>query len=146
MRAARIRLIVASLALAGWLGFLGYLALGHPKPVVVSHSQLLAASNVVKAELGPVTQGPAKVRVIESFAGQPTPDGAMVVTNLDQVRLPSGKPLTEAGTYLLPLERTGFEKFKVVGGSLSGEARVLLVYPWNADIERQVRDRFAARP
>ncbi len=52
MKAAQVRLIVAALPLAAWFGFLGYLALGHTKAVVVSRSQLLLATQIIKPKVG----------------------------------------------------------------------------------------------
>ena len=55
MKAARIRLFVASILLVAWLGYLGYLVLYERHPVVVSRSQVMASTHfvLVNITLGP---------------------------------------------------------------------------------------------
>jgi len=68
MKSARIRLIVASTLFVAWLGYLGYLALGHSKPIVVSRSQLMLAPVLVKADIAVDDGKPiALVHIRESF-------------------------------------------------------------------------------
>jgi hypothetical protein len=148
MKAARIRLIVAALLLAGWLGFLGYLALGHAKAVVVSRSQLLVASHIVKAEVDPHSKEPRDVKVLESFGNQHLPAGPIVVENIGEARLPGGKEPAGAGVFLLLLERTALHQFRVVGAagsSVAEPSRLFLIYPWSDEVERQVREQLSKR-
>lgn len=155
MRAARIRLIVAVTVFAGWLGYLGFLALGQAKPIVVSRSQLLAATYIVKAD--PIHEGPkaiGSVRVRESFGSQPVHEEKIWIDNLAFARLPGGKRLLEmesgTGTYLLMLERTGAGQYKVVAapGAASSDiqSQPLWVYPWNAEVERQIGELLPKAP
>lgn len=145
MKATRIRLILATAAFAGWLGFLGYLALGQSKPIVLSRSQLLVATHVVKVEVALEGDGkpPRKVIVKESFGKQPIAEAEITIDNIKEARLPGGKPLAMGGTYLLPLERIGLTNYRLVG-SPSGQSqepagRLFTVYPWNPEVERQLR-------
>ena len=146
MRAARIRLIVVAAVFAGWLGYLGYLALGQAKPIVVSRSQLLSATFVIKADVGinETVKGIGHVTVRESFGNQRIPEETILIENIGQARLPGGKTVYASGTgmYLLMLERTGAGKYRLVSapGAASSDIQspLLLVYPWNADVERQI--------
>jgi hypothetical protein len=47
MKAAKIRVIVAAVLLAGWITYLGYLAATTSNPVVLSRPQFLASSAVI---------------------------------------------------------------------------------------------------
>jgi hypothetical protein len=149
MKAARIRLIVTATAFVGWLGFLGYLALGQTKPIVLSHSQLLVATHVVQAEVALDDDGKPSRRVIvkESYGKQQIAETEITIDNIKEARLPGGKPIAATGSYLLPLERIGLTKYRLVG-SPSGQSQELMgrlftVYPWNAEVERQLRDWIA---
>jgi hypothetical protein len=147
MKVARVRLIVAAAAFVGWLGYLAYLALGHSKPIIVSHSQAMAATYVVKAEIAMGESGSPKteVKVLDSFGSNPIKAATIDVDNLSDARLPGGKPISSAGAYLLLLEQPVPSQFRVVRSPTGHElqSRLLLVYPWSADVERQVHELFA---
>jgi len=108
MRAARIRLAIAAVVFFGWLGWLGYLAANKTRPVVVSHSQIMAANRFVVAEvtLDPATGALDKtVQVVEDLRpiGPPLA-GAIEVRNLDQAEIAGGDSrFRDRGKYLLPL-------------------------------------------
>jgi hypothetical protein len=154
MKAARFRLIVAATLFMGWMGYLGYLALGHSKPVIISRSQMLVATYLVKGDVAVDESGKPidLVHVRDSFGKSSIKTETIKITNLENARLPGGKPITASGTYLLPLEMVGQgllpdsvdARFRVVGAP-SGQrneyqSALLLVYPWNAEVERQVRE------
>lgn len=108
MSPARIRLIVAALLFFGWLGWLGYLAYSKTRPVIVSHSQVMAADRFVVAEvtLAQDTGSPNKaVTVIEDLrpVGQPL-SGAMEVRNIELAEVTGGHArFQDRGRYLLML-------------------------------------------
>ena len=141
MKVARLRLIVAGLLLVGWFGYLGYLAIAMPPATAVSRSQLLTTTHVVKASLTPkphVETGKMGV-VLENaqiVVGEPLPTN-FSVENVDDARLSGGKQVP-TGDYLLPLQRTGPTRFRIV--TAPGANRLPLVYPATADDERQIRD------
>jgi hypothetical protein len=147
MKVARLRLIVATLAFVGWLGYLAYLALGHSKPVIVSHSQVMAAHYAVKAEIaiGEPGSPKAEVKVLESFGDNPIKAETINVDNLSDARLPGGKPIGNPGAYLLLLDRTHVSQFNVVRSPVGREpqGRLFVVYPWSADVERQIHELLA---
>jgi hypothetical protein len=139
MKAGRIRLLVATVLMAGWLGYLGYLALGQSNPVVISRSQLLHASHFVKGDVSFVDNKPvAVIQVRDSFGANRVVDPTLEVNNLADVHLPNGKPLT-AGTYFLPLAAVGPGKYRVVSPSGSDSSK-LMIYPWTGEVEKQVRE------
>jgi hypothetical protein len=148
MKFARFRLILAIALFVGWLGWLGYLALGHAKALVISRSQLLVATSVVKAEIAIKPGSVPYVDVTESFGTQPVPLGHIIVDNIREVRLAGGKllidlPIGSEGTYVLLLEQTGPKNYRVVGasgglGSNSGQH--FLIYAWSSEVERQVHE------
>lgn len=140
MKAGRIRLLVAAVLMVGWLAYLGYLALGQPKSVVVSRSQLLHATHFVKGDvvLDAANKPTALVKVSESFGSKRIAESEIEVDNLGEARQSDGKPLS-AGTYFLPLVAVGPNKYRVV--SVSGiDSSRLTVYPWTAEVEKQVRE------
>jgi hypothetical protein len=147
MKFARFRLILAAVLFVGWLGWLGYLALDHAKAVVVSHSQLLIASYVIVGEITLDASGKPSpdVRIIDSSDSRALPKGTtMAVENLDEVRLPSGKPLSSGGVYLLLLTQTSTQRFQVTRApkATSPEpGHPPVIYPWTDEVERQVRER-----
>jgi hypothetical protein len=149
---ARLRLALAALLFIGWLVYLGYLALGHSTPVVVSRSQLMLASFIVKAEVALDGAGKPKpeARVLESLGRNKLTTETIKVDNLADARLPGGAPLAAAGTYLLLLEpvNPGLPelvdvRFRIVPAmtGLPNDSRArLFIYPWTPDVERQIRE------
>jgi hypothetical protein len=140
MKAGRIRLLVAAVLMVGWLAYLGYLALGQPKPVVISRSQLLQATHFVKGDvtLDAANKPGAAIKVNDSFGSKRVAESEIEVDNLGDAHHPDGKPLS-AGTYFLPLVAVGPNKYRVVSPSGSNSSRPT-IYPWTAEVEKQVRD------
>lgn len=141
MKFARIRLILAAVAMIGWLGYLGYLALGQSKPVVVSRTQLLHATHFVKADVtvDGASQPATQVTVSQSFGVNHVADGPIEIVNIADARLPGDKPLP-AGSYFLPLINVGPKQFRVVSSIGADSKTRLTVYPWSPEVEHQVRD------
>ncbi len=141
MKVARIRLVIAAVLMLSWLGYLGYLALGHSKPIVVSRTQLLNATHFVKAEVttDAANKPAASVQVIESFGANRVADKSIELTNIADVRLPDQKPLS-AGTYFFPLVSAGPNRYRVVSPFSSDSQVKLIAYPWTPEVERQVRE------
>lgn len=151
MTAARLRLLIAAGLFCGWLGYLGYLALGHTRPPVLSHAQMLVATHFVKAEVALDNAGKPEpvVQVRESFGPQRVQDEKIAIDNLADARLAGGqpKPIGAGGAYLLLLRAKGLGHYEVVpapsGQRTDPGALRLWVYPWNPEIERQLKERLA---
>ena len=110
MTGPRTRLIVAAALLVGWLSWLAYLAATKTNPVVVSRSQVMAATHFVLANVtrDPETGQPNRqVTVVQDLrpGAQPIPAGATVsVLNIRDARIAGGKGgFEDPGPYLLPL-------------------------------------------
>jgi hypothetical protein len=157
MTVVRGRLLVAAVLFFGWLCWLGYLAWFKTNPVVVSHSQVMAASRFVVAEvhLEPDTGALSKeVKVVEDLrpAGPPLPE-TITVTNLDKAEIAgNGTRFRDGGHYLLPLTPNAtagpnvFELTRPPGRiyrpPAPNERRIEPGRPWayawdNADVRRQ---------
>jgi hypothetical protein len=113
MKLGRIRFIVPLALLLGWLGWLGYLAATKTHPIVVSHSQVMAATQFVLANvtLDPQTGQPNKaVTVVQDLrpVGDPIPPGTgITVQNIKDARIAGGPDgFKDPGPYLLPLTKT----------------------------------------
>jgi hypothetical protein len=113
MRPARIRLLVAGALLVGWLAWLGYLAATKTNPVVVSRSQVMAATHFVLANVtrDPETGQPGRqVTVVRDLrpGANPIPAGQVItVQNIRDARIAGGKDgFQDPGPYLLPLTTT----------------------------------------
>src|SRR4051794_18571991 len=108
MSVARVRLLVTAIAFVGWLGWLGYLAAGKTNPVVVSHSQVMASSRFVVAEVTLDAQSglpERRVQVVESPPGTPLAE-TIVVENIRNGRVAGAKEFQEKTKYLLPLTQS----------------------------------------
>lgn len=136
----KLRLGLAAVLFAAWLGWLGYAALAKYRGPVVSHSQAAAATLAVVADV-PDGDGPRAVEVKEVIAGEKA-DGPVVVANLGSVTGYDG-----AGTYLLLLEKRA-AGYAVVGQLRSPGYETAgrpAVYRWTPAVEAQARARFAGR-
>lgn len=141
MKAVRVRLIVAGILMAGWLGYLGFLALGHSKPIVVSRSQMLYATHFVKADVSLDAEGKpvATVDIQDSFGADRIADRTIEIDNIAHVRLPNSKPLSR-GSYFLPLNRQGPGHYRVSSAvGIEAQSRCT-AYPWTLEVEKQVRE------
>lgn len=116
MRAAVLRLVLASVLFAGWIGYLAYLVRTASKPVVLSRPQLLVADLAVIAR---IDDPESKKAVVEEVpwvrdGAAPKVGATIIVHNLDQChRLPQEdedpasvpSDWTGPGRYILPLHR-----------------------------------------
>jgi hypothetical protein len=111
MRRDRVGLIVTAILFVGWLGFLAYLAATKTDPVIVSRSQVMAATHFVLAEVkvDPATGEPERqVTVVRDLRPHGAPiDAVVTVLNIKHARVagPAGA-FQGKGPYLLPLTRT----------------------------------------
>lgn len=154
MSVARVRLLVAAVLFAGWLCWLGYLAFAKTTPVIVSHSQAMAASRFVVAEVSLDANGALNknVRVVEELrpGATPLPD-IIEVRNLEQAEVTGGDiRFMDRGRYLLmlsPVPGAGDKAFELtrppgriyrVPGSNRVEPGRPWAYKWdNPDVRRQ---------
>jgi hypothetical protein len=115
MRVAVVRFVVAALLFAGWIGFLGYLALTKSKPVVLSRPQLLISETDVIAEVDSLDKPVLVKEVLFSQLEKSIEPGDKIqVSNLSACRRPLRKgetvldvpgDWTGPGQYLLPLRK-----------------------------------------
>ncbi|VTT97527.1 unnamed protein product [Gemmataceae bacterium] len=130
----RWRLILAALAFAGWVSYLGYAAAVKSRDPIVSHAQASAAHAAVVADVaGP--DEPVEVKEQGKLWGD-GPGGKVEVVNLADARGYAGP-----GKYLLYLERRHNSWLLVgqqrsPGTDLSGVGKPL-VYPWTDDVRKQ---------
>ena len=108
MTVARARLAVAAVVFFGWLGWLAFLASSKTHPVVVSRSQVMAATRyvVAKVQIEPDTGALSKqVSVVTDLHPQGDPlAGTIRVTNLEAAEVVGGGARFEDGQeYLLLL-------------------------------------------
>ena len=110
MSVARVRLAVTAALFVGWLAWLGYLAATKTNPVVVSRSQMMAATRFVVAEVTIGPQGfPNKtVEVKEDLRPTNGPlAGGIQVENIGKGRVAGAKEFRPGTRYLLPLSVSG---------------------------------------
>jgi hypothetical protein len=133
MRFAKARLVVAFLALAAWVAYLGYEALAFGRFPVVSHAQLLVSTLDVIADVAADDQGrPEKrVRVVEVH----WPPGRKDVVGQDVTvaNLPAARGWQGPGRYILPLTGGEGETYRVAAVPRSPGYEpippVVLIYP-----------------
>jgi hypothetical protein len=155
MSVARARLFVAAVLFFGWLIWLGYLAFTKTTPVIVSHSQMMAANRfvVAKVSIDPATGALNKNVTIEEDlrpVGAPL-TGTIEVKNLEQAEITGGdKRFRDGGRYLLALTPDAPDSDKLFQLTRSpgrvyrppGANRVELGRPWayvwdNDDVRKQ---------
>lgn len=153
------RFIIPLAALLAWLGWLGYLAWFKTNPIVVSHSQVMASTNFVLANVtrDPDTGQPDKaVTVVQDLRplAQPIPAGSTItVQNIKDARIAGGpEGFQDPGPYLLPLTATGSGAFILTppprAPGAEGPARSRpWAYVWGAPgVQEQFQTLVAERP
>jgi hypothetical protein len=147
MSFARARLLIAAALFVGWLCWLGYLAWFKTNPIVVSHSQVMASTNFVVAEVGidPETSEPKReVHVVEDL--RPAGDqvvGEIKVVNIKDARIAGGGKFEEKVNYLLALTRRPTGDFELTPpprapGADSGIRSRPWAYRWDhPEVQRQ---------
>jgi hypothetical protein len=113
MQAARLRLILATVLFAGWIGWLAYLAATTTKPIVLSRPQFLFSAVDVIAPVDEQDHRPVDKVTIQEVHWPPHGEEVLqgktiTVTNLAQCDGWEGP-----GQYILPLEKNG-ENYQVV--------------------------------
>lgn len=163
MSPARLRLLAAAVLFFGWLCWLGYLAATKTRPLVVSHSQVMAADRFVSAEvtLAPDTGIPNKtVTVVEDLRPVGAPlAGAIEVRNIELAEVTGGHTrFQDRGRYLLmlsPVPAAGDRAFELTRppGRIhkpAGAERVEPGRPWayvwdNDEVRRQFAELIGRR-
>lgn len=147
MNRPQLRFGIALVLLVGWLGYLGWLALGHGSPMIVSRTQLMNAPWWVVVEIELDTEGKPKttVQIDHVAVGPELPESSLVVANLTKAHLPPNKPITGPGKYLVllthdPLRREQGKAYAVASTRYGGYDDAPLIYPWTPEVERQVKE------
>ena len=117
MKVARIRLAIATLLIAAWLGYLGFLVLYERDPVIVSRSQVMASTQFVVANVtvDPDTGLPNRsVTVVEDL--RPLKESltgkSITVWNIKDARVAGTKDgFREQGPYLLMLTKNNTDGY-----------------------------------
>lgn len=109
-RRSPLLLAVSALLFAGWVGWLGYLALTTSRPEVLSRPQFLGSHLDVIAELTGTTEAAAATVTVKEVLWHaqevdpvPKEDDRIEVVNLPRVSAADG--WTGPGLYLLPLTK-----------------------------------------
>jgi hypothetical protein len=145
MKGAALRLMLAAVLFAGWLGYLAYLAVTAAHPIVLSRAQFQVSGLDVIAQIDATDSRPTSiVRVIEvpwPAAEKKLKGQTLAVQNLDLCEGWQGP-----GEYILPLSVVG-ENYEVTATPRSpgypparvpGERSVLpRIYPLTSQTARQ---------
>jgi hypothetical protein len=133
MRFAKVRLVLAVLALFAWVGYVAYQALAYGRFPVVSHAQLLVSTVDVIADVSADDQGRPlpTVHVVnvqwppgkKELAGQD-----IKVVNIDQKNV---RGFQGPGRYILPLIGGEPAAYRIAGLPVSPgfQSADLLIYP-----------------
>lgn len=148
---ARMRLIVAALLFAGWIGWIGYLALTTTRPIVLSRPQFLMSEFDVVAQLRGDAKHPEPNIVIDEVLWSTNAAAKPASEKLDVVNLPL---LTKddgwqgAGVYIVPLVKEDSD-YRVPAIPLSpgfserqSRPRIYLRTPETIEQVRQIRAAF----
>jgi hypothetical protein len=149
MKSAALRLTLAGVLFAAWIGWLVYLVYamkssvppGASRPVVLSRPQFLVSSLDVSADVSEIDADPAEVTVREVF--WPNTEQDLVGKKIKVSHLPeSREDWTGRGEYILPLERLGENGYQVVPlprspGFPSGRPRI---YPSTPQTRQQLKE------
>lgn len=147
MTGARIRLIVAALAFAGWMAWLAAAVLdkGHVDPV--SRAQLTEATILVVAKIEPNADGKpnSPVKVVRKIGSTGPAEGSEIeIENLLKAEIP-GKGFPGDGEYLLPLVSREGIIFSIAGLPRSPGYEAVsnplhpAIYPWNDATQIQLK-------
>jgi len=115
MTAARLRLLIAFLVFAAWVGWLAFQSLTEVKAPVISRAQLLISTHDVIALVQAEADGRPATRVEVQQVHWPIDGGRLKAGDAIQVvNLPDSTGFGLAGLYILPL----------VAGDKAGEYRI----------------------
>jgi hypothetical protein len=155
MTGARVRLILTSVAFVAWLCWLGVAVAQKGRVQIISRAQLTAATLLVVAEIQLADDGTPRpqVAVVETLEGQAP--ATLEVVNLPAAATPlpgaNGSRTPTAGRYFLPLVKTE-SGYRLAGlpRSPGGYEAVTpdrpLVYPWQANVQEQLRGLGIVKP
>jgi hypothetical protein len=142
------RFILVCCLFAGWLGYLGYLAVTKSNPIVLSRPQLLVSDIDVLAEVKALDQPVVVKEVLFPPAGEKkiAEGTSLPIENLSDVSVPDFKP----GMYVLPLTHRQAGYFVTATPPSPGYPRDadhdrLRIYPATDEVLRQYHDIRAAR-
>jgi hypothetical protein len=115
MTAARLRLLIAFLVFAGWVGWLAFQSLTEVKAPVLSRAQLLISTHDVIGLVQADPDGRPATRVEVQEVHWPTDGGGLKAgDSIEVANLPDSTGFGLAGLYILPL----------VAGVKAGEYRI----------------------
>ena len=132
MRFAKVRLVVALLALFAWVGYIAYQALAYGRFPAVSHAQLLIATTVVSADVRADDEGKPvpTVHVVEELRPEGRAD--LVGQDLTVANLGATTGFRGPGRYVVPLIGGEHGGYRVAGQPRSpgshNDAK-LFIYP-----------------
>jgi hypothetical protein len=138
MTFAKIRLGLAALLFAGWLGWLAYAVANKGTVQVVSRAQLLVIE---------VKDASGAAIVKENLRGE-TASGEIAIVNWRTAVLPlsdrKSSDTLSPGVYLVAVNKVVGNQFSIAGlprspGIEAQTAERPLVYPWNDDVQKQVQ-------
>jgi hypothetical protein len=144
MNAARLRLLLAAVLFAVWIGYLGSLAWATRSPITLSRAQFLVSTLDVVAELEVDPEHPTRprsqVKILRvhwpESARATLTDAVILVTNLDDCTGWTG----QAGAYILPLVKSGPDyRVAAVPPSPGFEGVLLRIYPVRPATEAQLQ-------
>ena len=142
MTGARLRFALALLLFLAWLGWLALAYFGKGEHPVLSRSQLLAATHLVVADIGPGPDGlPATLTVVETLKGEPI-SGSPDVWNLPSALPPGAARFPGSGRYLVPLAGDG-KTYRIADpapspGYPQEAAARPRIYPWGEATRAQM--------
>jgi hypothetical protein len=145
----RAFLVVAAVAFLAWLAWLAYAVSKAGTVPIVSRAQLADATDIVVAELTVDPNDPSlplrDLTVTKVLSGDNLKNGDRVknVDQLSSAKIPDGKNkgFPGAGTYLVPLKKTG-NTYRVAGLPISPgypSADRPLIYPWVEKVQVQLK-------
>lgn len=148
MNSAKIRVVVAGLCFAAWLGWLGYLAATKASPLVVSPAQMMASTHFVLVEVA-IEQETGKPKTTQTVkeelkAKASRIQGEIAIYNLKEARIAGQREAVfHPGTlYLLPLTKMSEDNYELTPPPKSPGNEQLnrgrpWAYPWNDSVKKQ---------
>jgi hypothetical protein len=141
MKRSPIALIISLALFVGWIVWLGKEALQHRNPVVVSHSQLMAAQYAVVADVSPGADNKPESKiqvksVLSDVEGAPAAGETIIVRNLG-----GAQGFVGEGEYVLPLVKRGADYWiadlPFDPGFPPLRSLPPRIYPWTPEVRKQ---------
>jgi hypothetical protein len=145
MTAARIRLLVAFIVFAAWVGWLGFQSLSEVKDPVISRAQLLVSTIDIVANVQAESDGrPSKTATVEKVHWPNDGGGLKLGAPIQVTNLPESTGFGQPGAYILPLvvgDKPG--EYRIAGlppspGFDTFGQTLLFIYPLTAATQKQV--------